>query len=81
MKKIFFQTNKLNINLSQNSIQAAYKVLNLQPNASLEEVKSQYRTLSKKYHPDTNANSSANDPKMQSINAAYATLKKHLKNK
>lgn len=81
LKKIFFQTNKHKFNFSQNNIQAAYKDLNLQTNASLEEVKSQYRTLSKKYHPDTNTNSSLNAQKMQSINAAYSLLKKHLENK
>ena len=36
-----------------------YKLLNLGPNASFEEVKKEYYKLAKKYHPD-NTESSAN---------------------
>ncbi|MCI5073093.1 J domain-containing protein [bacterium] len=80
LKKIFLESNKTGISASQNDINAAYRDLNLQPNASLEEVKSQYRTLSKQYHPDTNVKKKQNAEKMQNLNAAYALLKKHLKN-
>lgn len=34
-----------------------YQVLGISPNASDDEVKHAYRTLSKKYHPDANINS------------------------
>ena len=81
LKKIFLEKNKTaDHKASLNNVNAAYKDLNLQPNASLEEVKSQYRTLSKQYHPDANANKKQNAEKMQNLNAAYALLKKHLKN-
>ena len=33
-----------------------YKVLGIERNATEEEIKKAYRTLSKKYHPDANIN-------------------------
>lgn len=51
-----------------------YKVLGVSPTASEEEVKSAYRQLVKKYHPDNYADSPLADlanEKMQEVNEAY----------
>ena len=51
-----------------------YTVLGVSPNATDEEIKSAYRELAKKYHPDNYANSPLADlasEKMKEINAAY----------
>lgn len=51
-----------------------YKVLGINPNATDEEVKSAYRAMARKYHPDNYANNPLADlasEKMKEINAAY----------
>ena len=51
-----------------------YKVLGVSPTASDDEVKSAYRALAKKYHPDNYADSPLADlagEKMKEINEAY----------
>lgn len=51
-----------------------YEVLGVSPSSSDEEIKSAYRTLAKKYHPDNYANSPLADvasEKMKEINEAY----------
>lgn len=56
-----------------------YKVLGVSPNASDDEVKSAYRALAKKYHPDAYANNPLADlaaEKMKEINAAYEQVQK-----
>ncbi len=61
-----------------------YEVLGVSPNASEEEVKSAYRSLVKKYHPDRYANTDLADlanEKMQEINEAYDTITKNGFNK
>ncbi len=52
-----------------------YKVLGVSPNASDEEVKSAYRKLAKKYHPDLHPGDAEAAKKMQEINAAYEQIK------
>lgn len=54
-----------------------YKVLNISPNATDDEVKKAYRDLAKKYHPDRYQNSPLADEaseKMKEINAAYDAI-------
>lgn len=48
-----------------------YQVLGVSPNASEDEIKSAYKKLAKKYHPDVTGNSPEAEAKMQEINAAY----------
>lgn len=52
-----------------------YKVLGVSPNASDEEIKSAYRRLAKKYHPDLNPGDTRAAEKMNEINAAYEQIK------
>lgn len=59
------------------SVNDPYKVLGIQPNASDEEVKSAYREMARKYHPDNYANNPLSDlaqEKMQEINEVYDTI-------
>ena len=50
------------------TVEIAYKVLELENNASIEEVKAAYARLSKEYHPEEN-------PKeFQQIHEAYVIL-------
>ena len=52
-----------------------YKVLGVSPDASDEEIKSAYRRLAKKYHPDLNPGDEEAARKMNEINAAYDQIK------
>jgi len=52
-----------------------YKVLGVSPNASDEEIKTAYRKLAKKYHPDLNPGDAEAAKKMNEINAAYDQIK------
>ena len=56
-------------------IEDPYKVLGVSPNASDEEVKSAYRKLAKKYHPDLNPGDQEAAKKMQQVNDAYDQIK------
>ena len=51
-----------------------YKILEISKDASQEEIKKSYRTLSKKYHPDKNSNDKDLEKKFKEINEAYSTL-------
>ena len=48
-----------------------YDILNLNDDCSSDEIKKQYRILSKKYHPDKN---NGDDTDIKKINEAYETL-------
>ncbi|GAB2219589.1 hypothetical protein Drorol1_Dr00007226 [Drosera rotundifolia] len=50
-----------------------YETLNLRRDASLEEIKSSYRKLARKYHPDMNKGPGAEE-KFKEISAAYEVL-------
>ena len=52
-----------------------YAVLGGSHNASNEEIKSAYRKLAKKYHPDLHPNDVDSAEKMNEINAAYEQIK------
>ena len=48
-----------------------YKILEVEENASDDEIKKSYRNLSKQFHPDVNPNGAE---KFKEINEAYETL-------
>ena len=52
-----------------------YKVLGVSRDASDEEIKTAYRRLAKKYHPDLNPGDTEAAKKMQQVNAAYEQIK------
>jgi len=60
----------------EKEIHDALALLNLPPLVSIKEIKSRYRALSKKYHPDINKENS----RMTEINEAYALLKAYADN-
>lgn len=54
-----------------------YEVLGVSPNATDEEVKKAYRDLSRKYHPDANANNPLKDlaeEKFKEVQSAYSQI-------
>jgi len=61
------------------SEQDHYKVLDIAPSASVQEIKEAYRKLAFQYHPDKNHSSQEANNKMQKINEAYATLSNPIK--
>lgn len=54
-------------------LQEAYKIIEMEPGASPEEVKKQYRKLTKKFHPDINKAPDAEE-KFKKINEAYQVI-------
>ena len=64
--------------------QADYKILEVEPTASDEEVKKAYRRMAMKYHPDKVSHlgddfQKAANEKFQSVNKAYENIKKERK--
>jgi len=51
-----------------------YRTLNVKQKAKPEEIKDQYRELSKKYHPDKNQGNKEAEEKFKGITAAYEVL-------
>lgn len=52
-----------------------YEVLGVSRNASEDEIKSAYRKLAKKYHPDLHPGDKECERKMNEVNAAYDQIK------
>jgi DnaJ-domain-containing protein 1 len=48
--------------------------MNLDPSASLEEIKARYKELAKKFHPDLNAGDTQAEEQFKSVNQAYTYL-------
>jgi curved DNA-binding protein len=51
-----------------------YATLGLDRDCTRDDVRKAYRTLSKRYHPDLNANSASSRVRAQALNAAYEIL-------
>lgn len=59
-----------------NGTAAALAALDLQASASFTEVKTRYKKLAKRLHPDANGGDRQAEDRLKVINQAYATLKK-----
>jgi preprotein translocase subunit Sec63 len=51
-----------------------YKILGLDSLATMEEIKTAYRALAMKYHPDRNPNNKEAEDKFKEIQKAYDVL-------
>lgn len=51
-----------------------YKILGVDKNATIEEIKKAYRKLAQKYHPDKNPGNKEAEEKFKDINEAYEVL-------
>jgi curved DNA-binding protein CbpA len=67
--------------MSVPSIAQCYRILDLSEGADLDAVKSAYRRLAFRYHPDLHPQDAAAAERFARINEAYVTLKRHLERK
>ena len=54
----------------------AFRILGLDPSASLSELKTKYKDLVKTHHPDRNGGDKTSEERLKDINDAYSTLRK-----
>jgi len=66
------QEKEFSVNLENNDLPNYYKILGVQPDSTLENIKKNFRELAKKTHPDKTKEDSLQ--KMKRINQAYDTL-------
>ncbi len=93
LKKIIDELNNQNKNKKDSGtnhsnipnfeVTNAYKVLNINSNSTIEQIKIAYKKLMKEFHPDLVTKENQNiqkeaQRKSQEINFAYNILKKHL---
>ena len=52
-----------------------YKILGVDKNASADEIKTTFRKLALKYHPDKTKGDKASEEKFKEVNEAYEVLK------
>lgn len=76
-----FESIKAMFVQSANVTDDAYKILEIDPNATDDEVKKAYREMAKKYHPDLVSHlgeevRQSAERKLQEVNAAYEKIKK-----
>jgi DnaJ-class molecular chaperone len=64
----------MSLNKGVMSAQNPYHLLGLTSSASAAEIKSAYRKLAKKHHPDLNPGDKTNEKKFKEITAAYELL-------
>ncbi|HDQ40442.1 MAG TPA: molecular chaperone DnaJ [Desulfonatronum sp.] len=60
------------------SLERSYKILNLVPGATLDEVKKAFRSLAFRYHPDLHPNMPEASRRFQELNEAYIAVSGHL---
>ena len=54
----------------------AFEVLGLEPGASKEAIKSRYKTLVKRHHPDANQGDRSSEDRLRSVINAYNALRR-----
>lgn len=80
LRQRLFKIASFNFSKLQNNKECYYKTLNLSISASTEQIKKEYLQLVKKYHPDSNPNSSNNQTeKFKQIQEAYEILSDPIK--
>ena len=53
----------------------AFDVLNLEPNASLHQIKARYKELVKRFHPDANGGDRGAEERLKRVIQAYGVLR------
>jgi curved DNA-binding protein CbpA len=56
------------------SMSTLYQVLGLPRGANQEQVKTAFRTLARRFHPDVNAGDETAEQRFKEVNSAYETL-------
>lgn len=61
-------------------VRKAVAILDIEYPCTAKELKSQYRALVKKHHPDVNKGNKQSEERFKQITAAYTVLAEHIKN-